>query len=435
MASNRDLLSDNSRPADFNPFAPPASEAIPTRRPAMVADSAAVEPVGPLAVSVHLSDDDVADFLAYHHGRRSRLGPMVRVSLPIVAVVVIIDLALWRSGRFDVATFTFSLVWLLTALSLFPWLWRRQLRKLARRGGPRGEHAIEIGPGGLVGLAQGKPAVRRSWAVVTRIVSTEKHLFFYVSDPDAEIVSVEIVPYREFATPEDAATFLNAARRWKESASRSAPVPFAEDAGPAIVPASESLSVTFEANEADRRHAARSRRRALNREHRLVALWTLLSFFWTAWLGYHLSQAADHPLGLVRDDTIPELALFGFMLCITLSGLWTSIRHYLRRRVVESRGPITLAISPEGYTLRDANGSRHLSQSWAAVPGVGSDERYLILAYQVLDPRRGMTLNHLIPRRAFPTPEAAESFLASARRWHAVAHGLPDPASETASGS
>lgn len=427
MSSKADRPDGDAPRAPFNPYAPPESLSAPPVRPKPADPGPPAEPERPLAVSVNVSDDDVADFLAYHHGRRSRLGPVVRMSLPMLAVVLIVDLTLWRTGRFTILTVVLSAFWLAIAIALFPWLWRRQLRQLARRGGPRHEHSIEIGPGGLVGLAQGKPAVRRSWSVVSQIATTDKHLFFYVSDPDAEIVSVEIVPRREFATPEAADAFLAAACHWKQAAPITPPAEGPQSTGIGTRPTEDRLTVAFEPTIEDRRYAARARRRVLRREYRLMAFWTLLSLFWTILLGYRLYQASDHPLGLFRDDTLADLALFGFMLLITLSGIGATIKHLLRRRVPLSRGPITISISPEGYTLLEADGSPRLSQSWAAVPGVGSDDRYLILAYQILDPRRGLTLNHFIPRRAFPASEAADAFLAAARCWHASAHGLPDP--------
>lgn len=412
-----------SRPDDFNPYAAPESATVSTGR-AKPAGTVADVPDGPIAVTVNVSDEDVADFLAYHHGRRSRLGPVVRMSLPILLVIGLVDLALWQSGRFTVATLVFNAVWLLTALALFPWLWRRQLRKVAGRGGPRNEHTVEIGPSGLVGLAMGKPAVRRSWAVVSQIVEAREHFFFYVSDPEAEIVSVEIVPRREFATPEDAERFLAAARSWKDAASLAPEDVVGQEADSDA----ERLVVTFERDDQDRLYASRSRRRVLRRDYARAAVWGLISLIWTVFLGIRLFGKTAPPRGLFQEEWVPGLVLFVIMLSATLWMLGAFLRLLFRRRVPATKGQVTVAISPEGYMIREADGSRTVSQTWTAVPGVGSDRDYLIIAYQVFDPRRGLTLNHPIPRRAFATPEAAEAFLNAARSWHAAAHGLPDPA-------
>lgn len=409
---------------EFNPYAPPRPPTRPASEPAPPADAA-----GTLSVSVHVSDADVAEFLASHHARRSRLGPMARIALPLVIVIAVIDLALWNAGRFTVFTAISNVVWLAIALVLFPWLWRRALRKMASRGGPRGEHTLEIGPGGLATFAQGRPAVRRSWSTVPRIAATPNQILFYVSDPDAEVVSVEIVPRREFATPEAADAFLDAARRWRdravEAGGSAAADPVADPAGPC-------LSVTFEPDEADRLEADRNRRRALRREHRGALVWFGVGLIWLTFLGVRLAQRAGEPGGLLRDESLPDMALFGMMLGISVSAFVAWVRQAARRRRREPSGPVTLTITPEGYTICESVGGRVLSQAWAATPGVGSRDGYLVIAHQVLDPRRGLALHHLIPRRAFADDPAADAFLDAARRWHAQAHGLPAPAGHEA---
>jgi hypothetical protein len=374
------------------------------------------------AVTVHVSDDDVVDFLAHHMRRRMKLGPTVRLALPTAAAVALVDFLAWRSGRFTTGLGVLSAAWMLSVLWMGPWLWRRQLRRLARRGGPRPELTVEIGPRGLVAHAAGKAASRRSWSSVTRIDATERHFFFYESHPDADIVSVQILPRREFEGPEAAEAFLHAARRWRDEAGSQAGSGSAPDE-PGPQP-DQRLSVTFELTEADRRSIRRMRRVAFRREASTLAVWTAVELVLIVFLGLRIRGHLNGPGGW---DQAGELAWIdlGFLvllvgLLLPALGFW--LGRVFRRPVGEVEGPIRVAITPEGFTMTELATGREMVQSWSTVRSVAEDDRYLSFGHQLIDARRGIVLQYLIPRRAFADPDEAGTFLAAARRWHAEAH-------------
>ena len=77
------------------------------------------------------------------------------------------------------------------------------------------------------------------------------------------------------------------------------------------------------------------------------------------------------------------------------------------------RGPHTLEITPAAIG-GETRGVGQTRVFWSTVVGVGSTAGYLMIFWQ----SGGTTV---IPRRAFPTGEAADEFLSAARRWHAAA--------------
>jgi hypothetical protein len=96
-----------------------------------------------------------------------------------------------------------------------------------------------------------------------------------------------------------------------------------------------------------------------------------------------------------------------------------------RRRPGESPEEVTVQLTPEGLVIRqgDVGESR---RSWSGVGEIRRTPHLILFFLRDFDPSRGkyaqQTVN-IVPLRAFPTPEAAESFLAQARRWHAEAVG------------
>jgi hypothetical protein len=89
----------------------------------------------------------------------------------------------------------------------------------------------------------------------------------------------------------------------------------------------------------------------------------------------------------------------------------------------ESPHEITATIEPDGLRIRE--GDFHESKtSWTQCQEIRETPTFILFLIRVFDPLRGReraSMAYPIPKRAFALPEAAASFLETARRWHAEA--------------
>lgn len=88
----------------------------------------------------------------------------------------------------------------------------------------------------------------------------------------------------------------------------------------------------------------------------------------------------------------------------------------------ESPNESTVTIEPGGMRVRDGNSSDTQS-SWTMYEQIRETPTMILVLFQNFDMNHGKVIPTAIPipKRAFATPEAAASFLETARRWHAEA--------------
>ncbi len=101
----------------------------------------------------------------------------------------------------------------------------------------------------------------------------------------------------------------------------------------------------------------------------------------------------------------------------------------LRRRIfggtarrLAAQGEHTITISPEGF--RHKNNLSDSLISWQAIKEIKTDAYNL---YFMVDSNVAMA--HVIPRRAFASPQAADTFLGWAKSYWATGHGMQQPGS------
>jgi hypothetical protein len=106
-----------------------------------------------------------------------------------------------------------------------------------------------------------------------------------------------------------------------------------------------------------------------------------------------------------------------------LLGLVVILWKVRKGKGAESPDEITATIAPDG--LRIYEGDNYESKtSWSRINEIRETPNLILLLIRAFDPLRGkerVSMTYAIPRRAFTTPEAAASFLETARRWHAEA--------------
>jgi hypothetical protein len=87
------------------------------------------------------------------------------------------------------------------------------------------------------------------------------------------------------------------------------------------------------------------------------------------------------------------------------------VREFVRG-VPQAVGKSTMEITPEG--VRDATEGETMFSNWSSYQRIDTSPE-LLLFY------KGPDHAVVVPRHAFPSPEAAETFLTSAKEWHAQA--------------
>ena len=125
-----------------------------------------------------------------------------------------------------------------------------------------------------------------------------------------------------------------------------------------------------------------------------------------------------------KSDPPPD-RLTGTNLFLLAVGVSIPIIFWLFRRGKGAESPheVTAKIEPEGLRLRE--GDLYDSRSaWARFAEIREAPTQILFVIRSFDPTRGKevtTSGYPIPKRAFDSPEAAASFLETARRWHAEA--------------
>ncbi|HEU5199863.1 MAG TPA: YcxB family protein [Ktedonobacterales bacterium] len=99
---------------------------------------------------------------------------------------------------------------------------------------------------------------------------------------------------------------------------------------------------------------------------------------------------------------------------------WRMTRGATRR--LAAQGEHVITISPEGF--RHKNNLSDSMTSWQAIKEIRDDAYNL---YFMVD--SNVTMAHVIPRRAFASPQAADMFLAWAKSYWAYGHGMQRPGS------
>jgi hypothetical protein len=147
-----------------------------------------------------------------------------------------------------------------------------------------------------------------------------------------------------------------------------------------------------------------------------VAFSAVASAILFAGLAYHrfgFSQRtleASKPLGMIAAATVAAFIWLRF------------------RRSSESPHEVTVELSPEGLLVSVGNLSQS-KLSWASIGEIRSTQDHILFINMVLHPNSGRWVKAgvtPVPRRAFATPEAGESFLRTARMWQAAARAITD---------
>jgi hypothetical protein len=416
-------------PTTDNPYEPPRA----------LEDGAEVGPLEPLpgtppglSVSYRNTTADVGDFVTYYLSRRGRgrgRGGFMLWLLLVMTLGMIFSSAHPGQVRIEPSLAT-ALAGVIVMLLVLSGWFRRRLRKQARGTHPLPIITIVLGPAGVVARDERGRETRLAWAAVPKVDATPKHILLFDVLVPGRATAAHVIPRRAFATPAAAATFLAAARHWHASA-RGGPAA-AEGAAPLEVggfeiglpdpdpDADPPLSVTFEMTDDERRRAHSfylAQRPAQRRA--LIALASLLAV-----LG--LVSVASIASSRVAGWGLAVLLLpLGFFLMLIGLAWWG--RRYRRPKPGEQGppGPTTITIAPAGFAIA-RSGATQITRTWRDQPGIGATDEFLVIPRVMIGEPKVIFDAHLIPRRAFATPAAADTFLAAARQWHAAAKGPDD---------
>lgn len=407
----------------FNPYAAPEALGRPIEP--------GPEDAGRLAVTFCASGEEIAEFLRIHAASRHRLMRGIALAAPAFTVLAIYGLMLlavstsfayrYRFLNFYLNRWRFgllALVWAGVIEAAGLWANRRMMRGLARKQESSAERTVELSPAGVTVKVGDRTLARRSRASVPKVAHTDRLILLYDTRPDAENASAQVIPRRAFPTPEAALAFLRSAERWAREPQAAGEVA-ASGPGPGPdVPGTLTVAFAFTAEE--RRRLVALGRHARRHESRGVMIRAAIHVGFAAFCAARLVRELHRPGIRWQWVAVYVSVLLPILLSLPLLArlLW---RALARGRLASDAGAITsVTISPEGYVIREPGG-KEVARSWVSVPGVEADDTFLKLVSQITDARRRTAQVHLIPRRAFSSPEAAEEFLRSARRWHAEA--------------
>jgi ABC-type nickel/cobalt efflux system permease component RcnA len=117
-----------------------------------------------------------------------------------------------------------------------------------------------------------------------------------------------------------------------------------------------------------------------------------------------------------------SIVILFFLICFIIWRLRGRMTGSATRRRLAAQGEHVITISPEGF--RHKNNLSDSLISWQAIKEIKTDTHNL---YFMVD--SNVTMAHVIPRRAFATPQDADTFLAWAQNYWAHGHGMPRPGS------
>ncbi len=116
-----------------------------------------------------------------------------------------------------------------------------------------------------------------------------------------------------------------------------------------------------------------------------------------------------------------SIVVFLAFICLVVLLIRFRITRGAARRLA-AQGEHTITISPEGF--RHKNNLSDSLISWQAIKEIKTDAYNL---YFMVDSNVAMA--HVIPRRAFASPQAADTFLGWAKSYWATGHGMQQPGS------
>lgn len=123
-----------------------------------------------------------------------------------------------------------------------------------------------------------------------------------------------------------------------------------------------------------------------------------------------------------------NVALEGYRAPIMIGGMvalwiWLELAASRRNLKLPAELPlVTLTLTPSGIVTREEHGGG-THRAWSAIKQI-DDENDHIYIFEDADKTR-VVMAHVVPRRAFRSSEAADEFLATARRWHADPDSRP----------
>ncbi len=138
-------------------------------------------------------------------------------------------------------------------------------------------------------------------------------------------------------------------------------------------------------------------------------------------------------LGLLfgpNDPTSAVFSVFPFLIALLIVVLLLAIllrrsAHGKTAQYLALQGEQTITLRPDGFHLR--NNFMDALIFWRAVKSITADQHNLYFLVQ-----SNRIVAHVIPRRAFASPQAAEAFLSQAQSWWATGQRLPpSPPAET----
>lgn len=417
--------------ADSNPYGAP--RALEESSEAGPLDPLPGMPPG-LTVTYRNTDEDIRVFVNYYLSQQGAGGSRLILWSFLLFLMVglgLLGIALGR-GRPESAIGVFTTLegGALMCLILSWWI-RRRLRKQTRGRRTLPISTVVLGPAGMVARDENGRETRLAWSAVSKVDATARHLLLFDVFVPHRVMSAHLIPRRAFTTRAAAEEFLAMARHWHAAARASATVAGAPslstDDGVAIRlpdpdPDSDPpLSVTFDRADDDLRRAHRFYLAQQPAQRRTVIGLTLLLAI----------------MGLVHGSLVVSRRITGWaqsalflplLFLLTLIGqLWWN-RRFRRAETgsVGSAGPITVTIAPSGFAVAHAHVTE-MTRGWSGLPGIGSTDDFFVFPRVLVGEKKVIVDAHLIPRRAFATPAAADAFLAAARRWHAAAKGPDDP--------
>lgn len=116
------------------------------------------------------------------------------------------------------------------------------------------------------------------------------------------------------------------------------------------------------------------------------------------------------------------MALEGYRALIMVASMvgvwfWLEFAALQRKPRLPAEMPlVTLTLTPSGIVTREEKGGG-THRAWSAIRQIDDTDDHIYI-FEDVDKTR-VVMAHVVPRRAFPSLEDADEFLATARRWHA----------------
>lgn len=279
---------------------------------------------------------------------------------------------------------------------------RKIERKQQERIRDLGEITLSIQPDGIEASSK-QGWTRRSWHCVDGTTTTGRHIVIRVKP-----LLFHIVPFNAFPSPETAQQFVALAEKYRQETASATPIslpPVPDDVRARAVPGIDQITFERSRDELLRYYLKGDRPPTMIATGRkylgslLVMIGTVVLFFsWT--YAARRSQSGD------------DFITWSFVLAIVLLGVSAIIGGWVSRMIVIQMlkklyaaiplGQETLTLAKDGFL----NDGFYLQswQSWSLVDRINESPNFLIVS-------QGASTIHVIPKRAFATPQAAHRFL------------------------